>query len=181
MISDGDIFHTNSLEILDGRLAEAIPAFKKGNVLISILMLSVVAVIDLEQRKAVWAMKGEFQYQHHPTLLDNGNMLLFDNAGRGSKSTICEIEPLSQKTVWTYQGNPAHPFYSRSCGACYRLPNGNTLITESDGGRAFEVTDKGTIVWEYFNPNRTGSENEYIATLFDLQRIPTDFVSSWLD
>ena len=33
-----------------------------------------------------------------------------------------------------------------------RLPNGNTLITESDKGRAFEVTHAGEVVWEFWNP-----------------------------
>ena len=38
----------------------------------------------------------------------------------------------------------------RTLGA-QRLPNGNTLITESDAGRVFEVTEGGDIVWEFVN------------------------------
>ena len=37
-------------------------------------------------------------------------------------------------------------------GYAQRLPNGNTLITESSFGRFFEVTKEGEIVWEYVNP-----------------------------
>ena len=37
-------------------------------------------------------------------------------------------------------------------GMAQRLPNGNTLITESSFGRFFEVTSQGEIVWEYINP-----------------------------
>src|SRR5262245_65643091 len=37
-------------------------------------------------------------------------------------------------------------------GCAQRLPNGNTLITESSFGRFFEVTKEGEIVWEYVNP-----------------------------
>jgi len=37
-------------------------------------------------------------------------------------------------------------------GYAQRLPNGNTLITESSFGRFFEVTKQGEIVWEYVNP-----------------------------
>lgn len=36
-------------------------------------------------------------------------------------------------------------------GGAQRLENGNTLITESDNGRAFEVTRAGEIVWDYYN------------------------------
>jgi hypothetical protein len=37
-------------------------------------------------------------------------------------------------------------------GSAQRLPNGNTLITESAFGRVFEVTKEGEIVWDYVNP-----------------------------
>ena len=33
-----------------------------------------------------------------------------------------------------------------------RLPNGNTLICESDAGRIFEVTQDKEIVWDYYSP-----------------------------
>ena len=34
-----------------------------------------------------------------------------------------------------------------------RLPNGNTLVTDSATGRIIEVTKAGEIIWEYVNPN----------------------------
>jgi len=52
-----------------------------------------------------------------------------------------------------------------------RLPNGNTLITESTQGRIFEVTPENEIVWEYYNPHRTGEENELIATVMGARRL----------
>ena len=45
-----------------------------------------------------------------------------------------------------------HRFFSELCGTCQRLPNGNTLITESTRGRAFEVTPDKEIVWEFVSP-----------------------------
>ncbi len=42
----GDIFHTNSIEILDGSAADANPAFEAGNLLISVLHLNAIAVVD---------------------------------------------------------------------------------------------------------------------------------------
>ncbi|MHC4470632.1 MAG: arylsulfotransferase family protein [Planctomycetota bacterium] len=76
--------------------------------------------------------------------------------------------------VWSYQGDEAHPFYSMTCGTCQRLPNGNTLITESDSGRAFEVTRDKEIVWEYVSPYRSGANGELIATLFHVTRVKPD-------
>jgi hypothetical protein len=51
------------------------------------------------------------------------------------------------------------------------LPNGNTLITESDGGRLFEVTADGQIVWEFVNPVRGGEKAGLIAILTWAARI----------
>ena len=59
------------------------------------------------------------------------------------------------------------------------LSNGNTLIVESDAGRAFEVDRGGEIVWEYYNPHRAGPHGELIATLFDVVRLPEDFPTGW--
>ena len=89
-----------------------------------------------------------------PDFLPDGRLLLYDNRGHkgpGGGSRIMEIDPATQKTEWVYAGNEQHPFYSRTRGKQQRLPNGNTLITESNGGRVFEVTRDREIVWEYVN------------------------------
>ena len=174
-----DLLHTNTLEILDGSLADAVPAFAAGNVLISIRELSVIAVIDMVQRKIVWAQSGVWTLQHQPTVLDNGNLLLFDNLGDGGQSQVLELDPVTLRTAWAYRGSE-HPFYSSSCGSNQRLPNGNTLITESDNGRAFEVTPDESIVWEYYTPNRAGEGGRFIATLFEVIRLEPDIGLTWL-
>ena len=61
-------------------------------------------------------------------------------------------------------------FYSREAGNISRLPNGNTLITESENGKDFEVTSEGKIVWKFFNRFRAGDNNELIAALYDVVR-----------
>jgi hypothetical protein len=175
----GDSFHTNTLEVLDGRLAERIPEFRRGNVLISVLKLDTIAVVDLEQGRVVWAQRGDFKRQHDPTVLPNGNLLLFDNRGGGTHSRVIELDPLSAASAWEYAGSAAEPFFSAQCGTAQRLANGNTLITESDNGRAFEVTAAGEIVWEFFNPHRAGEDEQYIATLFEVLRLPPDFPTDW--
>ena len=64
------------------------------------------------------------------------------------------MDPLKRKIVWEYVEKPPELFYSSTAGASQRLPNGNTLITESAKGRVFEVTADGEVVWEFFNPER---------------------------
>jgi hypothetical protein len=59
---------------------------------------------------------------------------------------------MTKEIEWQYIGDPPESFYSATMGSCQRLPNGNTLITDSEKGRAFEVTRSGEIVWEWLNP-----------------------------
>jgi hypothetical protein len=91
--------------------------------------------------------------ERHPlfrrgNLLDDGNILLFDNGTE--RSRVLELDPLTARIVWSY--GPPEGFFSGSRGSNQRLPNGNTLITESNTGRVFEVTPDGRRVWEFANP-----------------------------
>lgn len=174
----GDIFHTNTIEVLDGRFAGRHPAFAKGGVLISIRELDTIAIVDLESQRVVWALTGQWKRQHQPTLLDNGNFLLFDNQGEAGHSKVIELDPLTQRIVWQYSGQPGLPLESPHLGSCQRLPNGNTLITESRYGRAVEVTRDLRIAWEYLNPHRAGEHEKLIATLLEIVRLPSEFTGT---
>jgi hypothetical protein len=181
MPDEGDLFHTNTLELLDGTQAKRSPIFRRGNVLISMRTFSTIAIVDLKREEVVWALTGQWLAQHQPTLLDNAHILLLDNLGHHGMSKVIEIDALTQEIAWAYHGTPQNGFFTASCGSSQRLPNGNTLITESDAGRAFELTRRQEIVWEYFNPARAGDNEELIATLFELVRLPADFPTDWLE
>jgi hypothetical protein len=175
----GDIFHANTLEYLDGRYEDVLPAFRQGNFMTSLRELNVIGVVDLDAKSFVWAMDGLWSRQHDPTLVSDGHVLLFDNKGNDGLSKALEFNPLTQEIVWTYGVAPNEPLNSPTCSTCQRLPNGNTLITESDNGRAIEVTPDNTVVWEYINPHRTGDKNEFIAILTEVRRLPPDFPVHW--
>jgi hypothetical protein len=181
----GDVFHTNTLEVLDGRLSAVSDAFQSGNVLVSMPRLRAIAVVDLEAERVVWGLRGGFRFQHQPTVLDNGRILLFDNLGTPKRSSVLEIDPATGEVLWRYQADRPGVFYSFCCGSNQRLPNGNTLVTESDRGRAFEIDADREIVWEYWNPHRVPHPSkkgqERIATLFEVVRLPADFPLDWLE
>jgi hypothetical protein len=162
-----DILHTNHIEVFDGRLADRDPIYRKGNVLISIKNINTIAILDGESFEIVWIWgPTNLTFQHHPTLLESGNILLFDNGI--DMSRVIEMDPLSGEIVWEY--DPMDGFFSRTRGSNQRLPNGNTLITESDPGYVFEVSPTGEIVWRFANPTvRENGEREAIwrMTRFD--------------
>jgi hypothetical protein len=168
-----DIFHTNSLEVFDGSLAERSPLFRKGNVLLSMRHTDVVAILDLSEDRIVWALTGQWRMQHAAGLLENGHLLLFDNLGTMREaSRVLEVEPFTQEVVWQYGDAPGEDLYSRTSGSVRRLPNGDSLVTESNYGRALEIAPDHRVVWEFVNPNRAGEKGELVATLCMLDRVP---------
>lgn len=175
----GDFFHTNTIEVLDGRLAESIPAFKRGNIMLSLHRVHAIVIVDPELGEVVWSMAGMARMQHQPTVIDNGHLMIFDNQGDLGASRVIEVDVPAQRVVWEYSGKE-HGFYSHTCGSLQRLPSGETLITESDGGRAFIVTPQGRKVWEYVTPNRSPHDRSLIATLFEVVMLPSEADLSWL-
>ena len=167
----GDIFHTNSIQVLSGAHAATHRAFAAGNILLSSRNLDVVFVLAPAQNEVVWALHADFRAQHDARELDDGRVMLFDNGAGRRGSAIQTFSVASHELVDEYRGTEEHPFYSRTCGTAQPLPNGNTLITESDNGRAFEITADGAIVWEFYNPHRAGPQDEFIATLFRVDRV----------
>ncbi|MBN2565425.1 MAG: hypothetical protein JXB46_06910, partial [Candidatus Eisenbacteria bacterium] len=176
----GDVLHTNALEVLDGRLGNVHRAFKQGNVLVSMRTLSMIAVIDMTTELVDWALVGSWKMQHDPSVLDDGDILMFDNNGNEGMSRVIEIDPATGNVTWEYKGAEPPDFYSQMCGTAARLPNGNTLTTESDAGRAIEITPDGEIVWEYLNPERAGEGDRFVATLFEVIRLEPGFPLDWL-
>ena len=183
LILTGDVLHCNSVTyIRKGQLPDDYEGpLREGTVLLSLRTNDLVCAVDLEDRSIYWAESDLWHCQHEPVVLPNGNMLLFDNLGSFQASTILELNPEINEVEWLYRGDEENPFYSVGIGSCQRLPNGNTLITESLFGRAFEVTSEKEIVWEYYSPHRAGVNNELIATLYEVFRVSEDYVDGWLE
>ncbi len=175
-----DPLHANAVDYLDARraawLARRVPAAAEGQVLVSFRELAggSVALIDLETRRAVWASRGPWLAQHDPDVLPDGTILVFDNRGNltgPGKSRILEVDPATGGIVWSYGGTQAAPLESLIRASQERLHNGNTLITESGGGRLLEVAPDGRIVWEFHNPVRGGPEDDLVPVVSWAQRL----------
>jgi len=174
----GDCLHTNSIELLDGSLAGEDPVLTAGRVLVCLRELHAVGVIDLEQRRFVWWREGAYRAPHDPHLLPARRMLIFDNMGHAGYSRALEVGTLSGEERWSFGGEPPQAFFSVFCGAATRLAGGNTLVTESTAGRAYEVSPEGEVVWAFASPHRAGPDGELVAALFEVSRVPRPI---WLD
>ena len=178
---NGDYLHTNTVNVLDGTRAAKLPEAGPGRVLLSFREINAIAILDIDRDEIVWATRGPWLRQHDPDLLANGNILLFDNQGHvgpGGVTRLIEFDPATRQVVWSYAGTAQERFESEVRSSQERLPNGNTLITESDGGRLFEITPAGETVWSYTNPVRGGSEGELIPIVAWAQRIDPDVLTA---
>ena len=146
--------------------------------LISFRILDTVALVDRGTGEFTWKWgPGIISHQHHPTYLDNGNVLLLDNGShrRGlSYSRVIEVDPASSEIVWQYQAKPMASFFTHFTGGAQRLPNGNTLITEGMAGRLFEVTPSGETVWEFVSPFFVPSQHGVANGAFRAHRYGPD-------
>lgn len=171
-----DLFHANSVEwVRRDDLAGTHPIYTPGNVLVCFRHQNRIAVFRWSSNRVVWAWGREvLGGPHDAQILDDGNILLFDNGlGRGASRGL-ELDPRTERIVWSYRGDPPSSFYTRTKGSIQRLPNGNTLMAESDRGRAIEVTRDGEVVWEFLCPHRIGADRR--ATIVRMRRYPRSFV-----
>ena len=131
-----DYAHPNSLELYDD-----------GDVLLSVRNYDCVYRIDRPTGDIVWTFGGVncadnefdiggdpydgFSHQHDATLLDDGNILLFDNGNlhdpRRSRAVEYAIdeEARTAELVWSHDDGR----YTAYFGSAERLDNGNTLIS----------------------------------------------------
>ena len=144
-----------------------------NRVMFSFRNISTVGIIDKSTGEIIWRLGGEIlAQQHDPSLLANGNVLVYDNGSHSAHhalpfSRVVEVDPKTNRIVWEYADNPAYNFFSPYISGARRLPNGNTLITEGMFGRMFQVTPEGDVVWEYINPHfYKDSENAVVNRVF---------------
>jgi len=161
-----DPFHTNTIRVVH-------TPYANGSLLVSMRNIDTIAIINETTGKVVWArdgMEGERRWnkQHEPILLDDDTMLIFDNGVDKKQTSVIEYNFVTDSIEWNYTDSD---FYSETIGTAQRLSNGNTMIAESDNGRAFEVTREGEKVWEWVSPYRAGRHDELVATLFFMERV----------
>jgi hypothetical protein len=175
-----EYFHANTITLLqDTELGRRDPRFKKGNLLICLRNINQIAVLEKDSWDILWVWGEDIlEEPHHPTLTEDGTILIFDNGVFRQYSKVIEIDPITLDTVWEYVADPPEDFFSPTKGSAQRLPNGNTLVCDADNGRTFEVTREGEIVWEWFNPKFEEDRREMV---YRMMRLAPERVASALD
>jgi hypothetical protein len=124
-----------------------------------------VFILEIKTKKILWiSPNGLFNFQHDATLLENGNLLVFNNGVINGDvlTSVVEINPKTNKIVQNYNGGGNWRFMISTMGSAQRLNNGNTLISTGASGQIFEINGQQNVVWNYLLPIR--SKNNLIQT-----------------
>jgi hypothetical protein len=174
-----DYFHLNTVGLLpDNPLGSRDHRFRPGNLLVCLRNVNQIVILEPGTYRILWSWgQGVLQWPHHPTMLPNGHILVFDNGVHRKYSRVLELDPQQEAIVWEYRAPVPEDFFSARRGSAQRLPNGNTLVTESDRGRVFEVTADGQPVWIWLNPER---KKDHRQTIYRMVRLPVQMVEPLL-
>jgi hypothetical protein len=155
-----DPTHLNSLhELGPNRWFDAgDERFRPGNLLLSARNLDTVFVVERATGDIVWKHRDALDFQHEALMVPRGVLgaglvVVFNNGTHDRnayrRSQIRVVDPTDGRLVWEYS---TPTFYTSVAGVQQVLPNGNLLVTSSEGGRAFEITPAKEKVWEWIPP-----------------------------
>ncbi len=155
-----DPTHVNSLFELEGNqwFDSGDGRFRPGNLLISASNLNTVFIIDKPTGKIVWKHSDGLDYQHEAQMIPKGTLgegliVVFNNGTKDRnayrRTEIRAIHPVTGDVPWKFS---EETFFTTVAGTQQVLPNGNLLITSSEGGRVFEVTPDKQKLWEWIPP-----------------------------
>lgn len=145
--------------------------FRPGNILVSARHLNTIFIIDKRTGRVVWQYANDLDYQHEASMIEKerlgeGLILVFNNGTNGRngyrRTLVQAIDPSDNEVGWEYASDY---FFSSVAGTAQALPGDNVMIASSHGGRIFEITPGGEIVWEWVPP--------YLP--MRPQRVPADF------
>ena len=129
--------------------------FRPGNILLSARHLDTVFIIDRHSGEIVWRYSDGLDYQHEATMIGKddqgaGRILVFNNGRHGinghRRTLVQAINPTTGVVEWEYGSKF---LFSSVAGTVQKLPGRNYAVNSSHGGRVFEITPAGKIVWEW--------------------------------
>jgi len=156
-----DWTHLNDVEFL-----------QDGRIMVSLRNHDQVIFLDSNRRpeKALienWTLGAEdndeiLHEQHNPDYIpeDNGGPAVVVADSENNRIVEYHRSNKSWKTTWTWTDPRLQ--WPRDAD---RLPDGHTLITDSNGNRVFEINERGEIVWEVsiaypYEAERLGTDDE---------------------
>jgi hypothetical protein len=134
-----------------------------SNYIVSYRHLGAIVKLDAQTGQKIWQLGGRlsqftivkdplnlFSGQHCVRVLDNGDLLMYDNGLRHNPPHTRAVEyaldlnTMTATMVWEYEPNPS--IFTNIVGSVQRLSNSNTLVGFGLAGQVHEVDSKGNPV-----------------------------------
>lgn len=181
-----DPMHVNDIDELRAEDAAAFPHLAAGDLLLSMRHLNLLVIVDPDTWTVKWHRAGRWLRQHDPDFNPDGTISLVNNNSDDTKngeilggSEIVSIVPYAPQEGEDVVFGPAQDenFFSNTQAKHQRLDNGNTVVAEYYGGRAFEYDQNGMIVWQYINRY----DEDTVAKVSGAMRYPMEYftVDDW--
>jgi hypothetical protein len=103
-----------------------------------------------------------------------GNFILFNNSGNEALEFVPPVD--AEGNYFIEEGQPFGPdnpiwtspyTTTQMQGGAFRLPNGNTLVTDCDSGLIKEYNESGIVVWSYDGNENIARAQKYAIDYFD--------------
>ncbi|MEO3428953.1 arylsulfotransferase family protein [Pelagibius sp. CAU 1746] len=189
---NGEIIHLNKIQELPAPLAEDFPLFEAGDLALSIRDSNLVLVMDPTGGQVKWWRVGPWLRQHDPEFKPGGTIVVFNNnvyktayptseekspVAYATGSNVIEIDPESGRYETIYGDGQDQKMLTVIRGKVELRPGGGLLITEFEGGRAFETDAEGKVVWEFVNRYSAGQ----VAEVTEARAYPQSYfnVTEW--
>ncbi len=164
-LDDNEILHLNRIEELSPELAPAFPEFSAGDLVLSVRDYNLVMVVRPADWSVRWHSVGPWLRQHSAVFMPDGRIAVFNNNSyhftllADDKADLSAPQPANVLAVAPVTGRPEILYGDREGeavesvvrGSIQPLPDGAILVTETEGGRAFQIGRDRRIVWEYIN------------------------------
>lgn len=172
----GDTLHANDVEPFPADMPSTL--FNPGDLLVSLRNINTILVVDPNTWKVKFISTGHTLRQHDPDFAPGDKILIYDNNNLNPLSDpddrysrIVELDARTGQSTTRFKGEGRAHFYSPTMGRVQRLENGNLMIVSAEQGRAFEVNQRGELVWQYFN---TIAKN-FTGLVTEAQVLPLDY------
>jgi Arylsulfotransferase (ASST) len=164
-LEDNEILHLNKISELASPVASAFPEFAAGDLLLSIRDYNLLLVVGPRDWTVKWYSVGPWLRQHSAQFMPDGRISAFNNnsyeynlladdrsdLSAVVRSNIFAVDPVTGAGEALYGDRPGEALNSVVRGFQQPVADGGTLITETEGGRAFQVDKGRQVVWEYIN------------------------------
>jgi hypothetical protein len=169
----GGALGTSSVHPVSSALAGKLPAVNEGDMLVSMSVAGLLAIVSSDTGKIRWILDGPGEKQSCARASAAGDIIVFDGQvlkQRGLKSAVVRYDPAKRKVSWLYPGQPGKKLDSAYHASLEELPNANLLVTEAMEGRICELTPDRKVVWDWRSPFRAGKDDSLVAVVLGGKR-----------